>query len=138
MSQLPETPQLNRDYARLLLVMRKLIRNEFEVSLPLDRPETTVLLLHYAQRSQESLLHEMAKELEELLAQPAAQSHGEELHEVARYRGAVAAAPLAQEMVQHDEPVRYRGVVKHEDEAASAPHEGQKAKRIYRGQVVEE
>lgn len=138
MSPLPEIPQLNRDYARLLLVMRKLIRNEFEVTIPLDRPETTILLLHYARRSADTMLHEMAKELEELLAQPQQSATLGQAHEAPRYRGAVIASPPPNKAAHTEGVTWYRGVPMVGEEVVVPHREEKQAKRIYRGQVIDE
>lgn len=141
MSSLPETPYLNRDYARLLLVMRKLVRNEFEVILPLDRAETPILLVHYARRSRDTMLHEMANELEEMLAGPQVPEARETdvgQREVVRYRGAVVAAQPQPEHPATEEAVWYRGVPQVENAAVLPPPGARRVKRVYRGQVIEE
>lgn len=115
MPSLPVMPQVNRDYARLLLVMRKLIRAEFDVTISLEQAEAPTLLIHYARRSDDTLLHEMANELEEWLTPPPAD--------------AMPAVPAP-------EPLCYRGVPLARA-AAPAAEEEHKVKRVYRGRVIE-
>ena len=61
----------SRESARLMLMMRRLIREEFSVTVHLDEAEATEELLAFAGRSRNALLQGLAGELEQLLVPPA-------------------------------------------------------------------
>lgn len=77
-----------RDYGRLLLAMRKAIREEFSVDIRLTEEDIQKKLLSYALSSENYSLREMGKELEELVT--AGVDGGNNAEEVTRsyYRGA--------------------------------------------------
>lgn len=102
---------LSRERIRLMLMMRRMVREEFGVTVLLSEAEATEELLAFAARTRNTLLRQMGRELEMLTtAEP------DSLPEQAAplcYRGAPvqAAAPAAEA-----QPVAVR--------------------RIYRGQVI--
>ncbi len=113
----------SRTYARTLLMMRRLVKEEFGVTVHLDEEEVAEELLAFASRSRHHLLRQMARELEEQMGvvpdAPAADKEESEApadEKVSYYRG----APV----VNESKPVES------EVASSSAP------KRIYRGQVV--
>lgn len=117
-----DSSDLSRDYARLMLVMRRMIREEFAVTIHLDEPGAGEELLLFAGRSEAPVLKEMALELEEMLnsstaAPPPPAEDGEEpAGAVTYYRGA---------------PIK---VTEANDGGNSGTREG--STRIYRGQKV--
>ena len=116
-------PGLSRDYARLLLVMRRMIREEFSVTVHLDEPDANDRLLGFAGRSENHMLKEMAAELASMLREQAsrpdtssnAPGPGEE---VAYYRG----VPVRREKPRAADP---------------AEHGSSATTRIYRGRKLE-
>lgn len=58
---------LSRDYARLMLVMRRMVREEFSTTIHLDAPGAGEELLSFARLSENPMLKEMAVELEGML-----------------------------------------------------------------------
>lgn len=112
---------LSRDYARLMLIMRRLVREEFSVTIHLDAPDAGEELLAFAGQSQNSMLKEMAVELELMLremdglAEDSA-SKPESGEDVAYYRGAPVKKAAGSDLSDADSP--------------------QGPTRIYRGQKV--
>jgi hypothetical protein len=110
---------LSRDYGRLMLVMRRLVREEFSVTIHLDAPEAPEELLAFAERSNNFMLKEMATELEPMLVEREAQPDDllpepEQSEEnVTYYRGAPVKKATRSESsaeASHGEPTRiYRG-----------------------------
>ncbi|WP_127475683.1 hypothetical protein [Sulfurivermis fontis] len=103
--------ELSRERIRLMLMMRRMVREEFGVTVLLSETDATEELIAFAARARNTLLRQMGRELESLTAteavpEPAAPA-------APRYRGAPVTA------------------------AAQAP-EGKSAdvRRIYRGQVI--
>lgn len=110
---------LSRDFARLMLVMRRMIKQEFSVTIHLDSPDAGQELLAYARLSAQSMLKEMAIELETMLDETA--DH--------------ASPELAKEPPDRD--VCYRGVPV--NKAVAKEGDGmatEVAARIYRGRRV--
>lgn len=105
------TNELSRERIRLMLMMRRMVREEFGVTVLLSETEATEELLAFAARARNTLLRQMGRELEVLTtAEP--DSTAEQ------------AAPL-----------RYRGA----PVQATAPATESKpadVRRIYRGQVI--
>lgn len=115
MAQQGEPETIDRDYVRLLMVMRRFVRDEFDIKVAISDDDAAVTLLDYASRSRNEVLQEMGKELRELLA-PAMQELEVAAEKVHYYRGvAQAAAPR--------------------EEEAATPGPAKK-QRIYRGRVV--
>ncbi len=67
MPQQGEPQQIDRDYVRLLMVMRRFVRDEFDIKVAISEPDAAATLLDYAARSRNAVLQEMAKELREML-----------------------------------------------------------------------
>lgn len=104
--------QLSRESIRLMLMMRRLVRDEFGVTVPLSDDEAAAELLAFATRARNTLLHEMARELEALLTvAPSA---------------ALSSAPAAAPSLTSAAPA---------PSAASAAKPAD-VRRIYRGQVM--
>jgi hypothetical protein len=111
---------INRDYIRLLQVMRRFIREEFTCDIRMTQKDAIEQLLHYAEHSRNHVLQEMGKELQEFVHQlPVV----EENHaaRVRYYRGAAVAINTDRHEIR-------------ETDVTAAP-QGQK--RIYRGQVID-
>ncbi len=70
MPQPIQPAQIDRNYVRLLMVMQRLIREEFALKIPLGKEDTVQQLLDYAERSQNPQLHEMARELHDTITEP--------------------------------------------------------------------
>lgn len=133
MSELNHPTSINRDYIRLLQVMRRFIKEEFAVTVSISQGDAIDQLLHYAEQSRNQVLQEMAKELQEFAHPEAAGSEEKSESEerpkgkVRYYRGAVIAV---EDDDDSEEP----------SSMAETPTEKQKApapKKIYRGRVVE-
>jgi hypothetical protein len=111
--------QINRDYIRLLQVMRRFVREEFSIAIRMTQEDAVPQLLHYAATSRNHVLQEMGKELKEMTqgspepARPNARS-GEQ---VRYYRGVA---------IGGSKPVAKAGNA----ETKSRPT------RVYRGQVI--
>lgn len=113
----------SRNYARTLLMMRRLVKEEFAVTVHLDEEEAAEELLAFASRSRHHLLRQMARELEEQMGEaPAAPVAAKE-----------ESPATATEKVSY-----YRGapVVSESKPAATEAATSAGPKRIYRGQVV--
>jgi hypothetical protein len=120
MSPQEQPEQIDRNYVRLLMVMRRFVREEFNTRIAISEPEGAVQLLAYATRSSNTVLQEMGKELREMLA-PGAPD------DVAP-REAVAEAKVK---VHY-----YRGVASTHAAAAPSGASAVTSGRIYRGRVV--
>jgi hypothetical protein len=115
----PEQPaQIDRDYVRLLMVMRRFIREEFAIRVQISDPTAAEKLLHYAGQSTNVVLQEMGKELRELLSPAGNDEPGISEVNVHYYRG-IARQVAAESACRNKE----------------APQEAAKT-RIYRGQRV--
>lgn len=122
MSELTHPSSINRDYIRLLQVMRRFVKEEFATTIHMTQEDAVDQLLHYAALSRNHVLQEMAKELRSFVHTPeheaeAAAGHG---GKVRYYRGA--------EIIEEPSPPD-----------ATKPQEsaGKPKKRIYRGQVID-
>lgn len=117
MSQHSHPSNINRDYIRLLQVMRRFVKEEFAVTIRMTQEDAVEQLLYHAGISRNHVLREMALELRDFTADeqavPHAGSGGDEA--VRYYRGATVAA----------------------DNADGQPERPGRAKRVYRGQVIE-
>lgn len=119
-----EPKQIDRDYVRLLMVMRRFVRDEFDVKIGISEADAAQSLLEYANRSRNQVLREMGNELSELLTPPKDESPaevtppGEKMH---YYRGVPQ-----QSAASKAEPVA----------AEKEPEQSNAGKRIYRGRVV--
>jgi hypothetical protein len=103
--------ELSRERVRLMLMMRRLVREEFGVTVLLSDDNSLEELLAFAERARSTLLRQMGRELEALAtatAEPAAAEPAALL-----YRGAPVHAP-----------------------APAAEAKPADVRRIYRGQVV--
>lgn len=115
MAQPLEPESIDRNYARLLMLMQRLVREEFNIRVPLADADAASHLLSYANKSQNRELVEVRNELLEML-EPAVACSGAEAEQAARTRANY-----------------YRGVardpgLKESDTQAITPR-----KRIYRG-----
>jgi hypothetical protein len=122
-SELTHPEQINRDYVRLLQVMRRFVKEEFSVSIRMTQEDAVAQLLHYATVSRNHVLQEMGKELQEMTHSPSAtatQADGDQGEHVRYYRGAAIV----------------------EEGSAAKPAKGEAEKgnnrptRVYRGQVI--
>jgi hypothetical protein len=124
MSELTHPDLINRDYIRLLQVMRRLVMDEFKVSIRMTQEDALVQLMHYAADSQNNALKEMAKELEELTQRTsvpvAEETKAPEEEHTRYYRGAAIA---------DDKPVA-------KSAETDKPKEKTRATRVYRGRVI--
>lgn len=116
--------QIDRDYVRLLQVMRRFVKQEFDVTIHINQDDVVSQLLHYAEQSTNHVLQEMGKELAEFTQHtPTTVDHDpqQEAEHVRYYRGAA---------IVDD---RHK-----ENSAAPAeqPKEKSRPTRVYRGQVV--
>lgn len=115
----PEQPtQINRDYVRLLMVMRRFIREEFSIRIQISDSTAVEKLLHYAEQSANMVLQEMGKELRELLS-PAGDDHTAASEGTIHYYRGVA------------QPVATESSTRKQQRPQETPRT-----RIYRGQVV--
>ncbi|MEW6646199.1 MAG: hypothetical protein AB1450_03245 [Pseudomonadota bacterium] len=105
---------VSRERVRLMLMMRRMVREEFGVTVQLGDDDATEELLAFADRARNTLLRQMGRELEALAATAAAP-------EVA----AVEPASLC-----------YRGVPLAETTPAAETKPAAPVRRIYRGQVI--
>lgn len=109
---MPTTPahELSRERIRLMLMMRRMVREEFGVTVLLSETEATEELLAFAARARNTLLRQMGRELETLAA--AESDSAPEQPAPLRYRGApVQAAAPATETKPADVRRIYRGQV---------------------------
>lgn len=104
--------ELSRERIRLMLMMRRMVREEFGVTVLLSDTEAAEELAAFAGRARNTLLRQMGRELEALAATEASSAPVEPA--ALRYRGAAVAAEVPAAEAKPAAPVR----------------------RIYRGQVV--
>lgn len=119
MSHHNEPGQIDRDYVRLLMVMRRFIRDEFDIKISISEADGPSQLLDYAKRSRNNVLQEMGKELHTMLSPEPSSEENELTEKVHYYRGAaitVAASNVASNTEETEKKVSKQ--------------------RIYRGQVV--
>jgi len=130
-SELNHPDSINRDYIRLLQVMRRFVKEEFAVSIRMTQDDAIAQLLDYAERSRNHVLQEMGKELREFTqgVSPSEVDDESAPHgNVRYYRGAAI-------LIEDDEEAP-------EPPAASAPAVTKKTeqngagKKIYRGRVI--
>ncbi len=121
MSEASHPEKIDRDYIRLLQMMRRFVKEEFGVSIHISQDDAIAQLLRYAADSQNHVLKEMALELTEMTRQ------APEPEEV-------------QEKVAEEELSRYyRGAAIIDDEPAAQankPKEKPRPTRVYRGRVI--
>lgn len=124
MSEPSHPQQIDRDYIRLLQMMRRIIKEEFEVAIHIDQDDAVAQLLHFSAQSQNSVLKEMALELEEFTGQtPALEQETDNVPEgegVRYYRGVA----IVDESAKKSSP----DAEKHEEKPRPT--------RVYRGQVI--
>lgn len=124
MSESIHPNQINRDYVRLLQMMRRFVKEEFEVSIHINQDDAVSQLLHYSAQSQNPVLKEMAVELEGFTGQTPAPEQE-------------ATSPTEGEGVRY-----YRGVAIVDESAkkpapdAEKPEEKSRPTRVYRGRVI--
>jgi hypothetical protein len=118
MREQEQPSQIDRDYIRLLLVMRRFVREEYEIKIQISETGAIEKLLHYAGQSANVVLQEMGKELREILSHDSDDRTPATERTVHYYRG------IAQPVVT-ESPQRKK---EHLQEAPKT--------RIYRGQVV--
>ncbi len=120
MTQQGKPTQIDRDYVRLLMAMRRFVRDEFETTIAISETEATIKLLDYAERSRNAVLQEMGKELHSMLKPEATiKQQAQTSQKVHYYRGA------AQVVTGDTQAAATRS-------ADTAPGK----QRIYRGRVV--
>lgn len=105
-------PELSRDVVRLMLMMRRLIKEEFAVTVPISDKNAADELFAFAGRSRNTLLRQMARELEQQLnvSQPDDTSPPQEKPAVATYRGAPVTQTGQESTLPAERPKRvYRG-----------------------------
>jgi hypothetical protein len=103
--------ELSRERVRLMLMMRRMVREEFGVTVLLSDDNSLEELLAFADRARNTLLRQMGRELEALTTATEAAAPAEPA--ALLYRGAPVHAPAT---VTETKPAAVR--------------------RIYRGQVV--
>lgn len=109
----PTAPnELSRERIRLMLMMRRMVREEFGVTVLLGDVEAAEELAAFAGRARNTLLRQMGRELEALAATAASATAAEPA--ALRYRGAAVTTAVPTAEAKPAAPVR----------------------RIYRGQVV--
>ena len=119
MSHQGQPEQISRDYVRLLMVMRRFIRDEFDVKVAISELNAVDKLLHYAGLSRNEGLQEMGKELHSMLV---SEVRAEE-------------PPMAQQKVHYYRGVAQTATVNKRTEAVSTPQKAS-SQRLYRGHVV--
>ncbi len=119
MSTIEHPTSINRDYIRLLQVMRRFIRDEFAQDIRISHEDAAEQLLHFADRSRNHVLQEMGKELREFVQQQPIVDE-ESGTRVRYYRGAAVLISEKPQDTKHLAPVTQQ----------SSP------KRIYRGQII--
>ena len=103
MSHQGEPEQIDRDYVRLLMVMRRFVREEFDIKLAISEPDSATTLIDYADRSRNKVLQEMAKELRELLT-PAREEEERSAEKVHYYRGVAQVVTSREESAAKQAP----------------------------------
>ena len=73
--------KFTRQYGRLLMMMRRLVKEEFGVTVHLEETDAPQELLAFASRSRQHLLRQMMGELEDLLGEPSASERAENTEE---------------------------------------------------------
>lgn len=129
MSELSHPDSINRDYIRLLQVMRRFVKEEFAVSIRMTQEDSIAQLLDYAERSRNHVLQEMGKELRDFTRREDAAAADEESMphgNVRYYRGAAIATD--EDEVSSAAPAPAPAVAKKVEQG--------NGKRIYRGRVI--
>ena len=125
-----DTPQspINRDYVRLLMVMRRFIKEEFNLSIRISDEDAPTRMLAYGDQSRNRVLREMAIELRQMVNPTPAETADEQTPPP-------STIPTA----------RYRGAVVHRQEPGPRAEDkpgpksgGDKILRVYRGRPVYE
>jgi hypothetical protein len=121
-------PPINRDYVRLLMVMRRFIKEEFNLSIRISEDDAAAQMLEYGAKSRNHVLREMAIELRQMIAPTLAETTDEKTANA-------NATPAA----------RYRGVVVHQQDPGTKAEDkskpktgGDKILRVYRGRPIYE
>ncbi len=119
----PNHPEkIDRDYVRLLQMMRRFVKEEFATTIHINQDDVVTQLLHYAGESNNHVLKEMGKELEEFTRHappPNSEPAAEEEQHVRYYRGAAIVDD------GHGE-----------NSPTEQPKEKSRPTRVYRGRVV--
>lgn len=119
MTQQGQPEQIGRDYVRLLMVMRRFVRDEFDVKIAISELNAVEKLLHYAKLSRNEGLQEMGKELHSML---------------------VPEAIIEEESAEQEKVHYYRGVAQAMTTTPSSETETAQKKsspqRVYRGRVI--
>lgn len=124
MSELTHPSSINRDYIRLLQVMRRFVKEEFATTIHMTQEDAVDQLLHYAALSRNHVLQEMAKELRSFVHTP---EHETEAETAAGHGGTVRYYRGA-EIIDEPSPP---------DATQQQESAGKQKKRIYRGQVID-
>lgn len=121
MSTIDHPTSINRDYIRLLQVMRRFIREEFCCDIRMTQENAIEQLLHFSELSRNHVLQEMGKELRELAQQSPAvkMENGHEEQSACYYRGTAVAIDR-----------------KHNAKETEIAPLVKSSKRIYRGQII--
>lgn len=129
MSNIDHPSSINRDYIRLLQVMRRFVKEEFACDIRMSQEDALDQLLHFADRSRNHVLQEMGKELREFVQQlpevTTEEEHDGSGRKVRYYRGAAIA-------VEEDDD----GLPEASAPVEKKPQPGN-AKRVYRGQIID-
>lgn len=99
-----EPAQINRDYVRLLMVMRRFIKEEFNQAIRISEEGAAARMLEYGEKSRNRVLREMAAELKGFVQPEPAQPTPPQ----ARYRGVA----MAKETGATDEAAKETAVVR--------------------------
>lgn len=140
MSGLNHPSEINRDYIRLLQVMRRFVQEEFKVAIRMTQEDAVEQLLHYAGLSRNNVLQEMGNELREftggtIVTNSAEEAPADDDKHIRYYRGVALAV---EESATSATEVSATAV---EEEHALPPPEDsapqpKKPTRIYRGRAV--
>ena len=124
---MPEPP-INRDYVRLLMVMRRFIKEEFNLSIRISDEDAPTRMLEYGDQSRNRVLREMAIELRQMVNPTPNETADEQA-------SPASSIPTA----------RYRGLVVHRQEPGTGAEEKPRPKtsrdkilRVYRGRPMYE
>ncbi len=125
MSETAHPDQINRDYIRLLQMMRRFVKEEFGVSIHINQDDVVSQLLHHSAQSSNPVLKEMALELEEFTGQslvPAQVTDDTPEEGVVRYYRGVAIVDVTAKKASTSD--------------VEKPAEKGRPTRVYRGQVI--
>lgn len=116
MQNTPTNPasELSRERVRLMLMMRRMVREEFGVTVQLSDNDVTEELLAFAERARNTLLRQMGRELESL----------------------TGTDPVRTTPSPEPAALCYRGAAVAEEAPTTEAKPATAVRRIYRGQVI--